>query len=87
MIVDFFELEIQDCYILKKKKEKIATYQLWLQKEIYMIVDFITVSIKLQAPIYVGIVQIEKYFQTPLGKRMHFRQEFSPKGLKKQVHK
>ena len=56
MIVDFFELEIQDCYILKKKKEKIATYQLWLQKEIYMIVDFITVSIKLQAPIYVGIV-------------------------------
>ena len=53
MIVDFFELELQDCYILKKK---IATYQLWLQKEIYMIVDFITVSIKLQAPIYVGIV-------------------------------
>ena len=38
----------------EEKKEKIATYQLWLQKEIYMIVDFITVSIKLQVPIYVG---------------------------------
>ena len=61
MIVDFFELEIQDCSILKKKRKKLQhMYQLWLQKEIYMIVDFITVSIKLQAPIYVGIVYVEK---------------------------
>ena len=67
--------------IFRRKKEKqIATYQLWLQKEIYMIVDFITVSIKLQAPIYVGIVYIEKYFPTPLGKRMHLDRNFHLKG-------
>ena len=44
----------------EEKKGKIAAYQLWLKKEIYMIVDFITVSIKLQAPIYVGIVYIDR---------------------------
>ena len=62
----------------KKKEKKIATDQLWLQKE--MIVDFITVSIKLQAPIYVGIVYIEKYFQTLQGKRMHLDRNFHLKG-------
>ena len=62
----------------EKKEKKIATYQLWLQKE--MIVDFITVSIKLQAPIYVGIVYIEKYFQTLQGKRMHLDRNFHLKG-------
>ena len=56
MIVDFFELEIQDCYITLKKRKKLQHINYVCKKKIYVIVDFITVSIKLQAPIYVGIV-------------------------------